>query len=155
MTKWINDPDISQYLQVEPPVTEKSELEWVRNVHESDNDQVFGIVEKNTNSYIGNVGIHNIDKKSGVATIGIFIGDKTKQGKGYGGEAIELAASFAFGQLGLQKLQAPIFSFNERSIATFERAGFKKEVTLPKHYLKKTEYQDVVLLDRHSPRFDH
>ena len=148
MTQWINDPGVSRYLQVELPVTEEYERAWVQDINASQNDQVFGIIEKSTNTYIGNVGIHDIKKESGVATVGIFIGNKSKQGKGYGREAIELVTDFAFDQLRIQKLQAPIFLFNQRSIAIFEKAGFLREAAFLEKHIKNGEHQDTVLLVR-------
>ncbi len=146
-------PEISQYLQVTSPVTEE-EIVWVESMKDSENDQVFGIIEKNTGEYIGNIGIHNISKTGKAATIGLFIGDVLKHGRGYGKEAIELAADFAFNKLGLITLRAPIFSVNQRSMATFEKTGFKKDNSQSGHFWKNGKSMEVLFFVRSNPNIE-
>jgi RimJ/RimL family protein N-acetyltransferase len=81
---------------------------------------------------------------NGTATIGIFIGDKTKWGKGYGTKAVQLMVNVAFNKFKLRKLQAPIFSSNKRSINLFKKVGFRKEAVFKAHYLKSGKHLDLI-----------
>lgn len=154
MVQWINNPEISRYLQVESPVTEEEESMWVENMRDGENDQVFAIIERATEEHVGNIGVHNISKTDKVATIGLFIGDISKQGKGYGKEAIELVTDFAFNELGLIRLQAPIFSFNKRSMAIFEKVGFKQDNSRSDHFWKNGENKEVLFFTRFKPTIE-
>ncbi len=49
------------------------------------------------------------------------------QRRGYMSEALELVMRFAFGDLGLHRLEADIQPQNERSLALVRRVGFRKE----------------------------
>lgn len=129
MLVWVNNIEVTQYLELEPPITEIQEREWLLEMNHSSTDLVFGIVERDSDFYIGNIGIHNIDNSSKVANIGIFIGDHNQRGKGYGGEAVALVIQFVCKELTLNSINANIFSFNTKSIILFESLGFKKTGT--------------------------
>lgn len=145
MTNWVNNQNITQYLNFEPPISEEEEHDWLIAVNQSETDLVFGIVEKGSNSHIGNIGLHHIDQKIGDTDIGIFIGEVNQQGKGYGTEALQFAVAYACRELRLKIIHAPIFASNARSIALFEKVGFKKEKVIEKGYLKNGNLIDVVM----------
>ncbi len=145
MINWVNNKHITQYLNFEPPISEEEEHDWLIAVNQSETDLVFGIVEKGSNIHIGNIGLHHIDKKTEDADIGIFIGETDREGKGYGTEALQLAVAYACRELHLKIIHAPIFASNTRSIALFEKAGFKKEKVISKGYLKNGNWIDVVI----------
>lgn len=55
--------------------------------------------------------------------------------KGYGGEAVKLAVSYAFSTLGLHRVEANIIPANEASKSLIRRLGFRHEGTA-KSYLR-------------------
>ena len=74
--RWINDPEVTQYLSVYLPMSEIEELNWVENLSKrKPNDIVLGIETVDTN-LIGSVGLHGIDWKDRTGTLGISIGEK-------------------------------------------------------------------------------
>lgn len=68
------------------------------------------------------------------ANVGYFL-DRAHQGNGYVSEAVRLVTAYAFGQLGLHRLQAGVMPRNTPSIRVLERAGFRQE-GLALRYLK-------------------
>jgi len=61
--KWINDPEITQYLLVFRPMTKEMEEEWFESLKERENDILFSILiplNDKTEKLIGNCGIHKI-----------------------------------------------------------------------------------------------
>jgi RimJ/RimL family protein N-acetyltransferase len=55
------------------------------------------------------------------------IGDRGAWGKGYGTEALRLALQYAFDELNLHRLTLTVIDYNERAIALYEKAGFRRE----------------------------
>ncbi len=147
MTNWVNDQEITQYLNIEPPVSEEWEREWVVSVNKSETDLVFAIVEKESDEHIGNVGFHQINRGAENANIGIFIGELSRQGKGYGTEALRLAVVYACSTLHVKVIRAMIFASNARSISLFEKAGFEKRCVVEKSYLKNKKWIDEVVYE--------
>jgi diamine N-acetyltransferase len=71
---------------------------------------------------IGYCSIYDI--KDGRAEISVLIGDKAKQGKGYGKEALSLLCDTAFKELGLKELFARVDEDNTPSLRILDKCGF-------------------------------
>ena len=59
--------------------------------------------------------------------VGIGIGDREFQGRGYGTDAMRLVLRFAFLELNLNRVSLTVFEYNQRGIRSYEKAGFKEE----------------------------
>ena len=78
------------------------------------------------------------------AVLGIFIGDDSNRGKGYGKEAIKLLLEYGFNNLNLNNIMLSVYSFNKRAIKVYESLGFKKFGTRHKsHYFKGKFYDEI------------
>jgi RimJ/RimL family protein N-acetyltransferase len=87
---------------------------------------LFAIELKSIKKVIGFMGFHKINKFSGTAETGSWIGGKYQR-KGYMTEAKIALNEFAFKKLKLQKLISPVFVENKASNATQKRIGYKLE----------------------------
>lgn len=141
--RWINDPDVRQYLKANTPITEVAERKWVEKSGDS-RDAVILVICTASGKPIGVMGIHRIDWVAGVATTGAFIGEKEYWGKGYGGDAKMALLDYAFNALNLRKMCSHVYDFNGRSLAYSKRCGYKVEGTLRKHVFRNGAYRDVV-----------
>lgn len=121
--QWLSDKDISEntgrYNQV---FTIHNERQWIEK---NSGDYNFGIVVRENNKLIGNVGLMDVNLIFRTATLGIFIGDKDEQNKGYGRETIKLILDYGFNTLNLNNIMLEVFSFNEKAIKTYKKIGFK------------------------------
>lgn len=61
------------------------------------------------------------------AWVGIGIGERDYQGRGYGTDAMRLALRFGFMELNLNRISLNVFEYNQRGIRCYEKAGFKLE----------------------------
>ncbi len=68
----------------------------------------------------------NINHFHRTAEFGIMIGEKECWGKGYGTEATRLVLDYGFSSLGLHNIMLRAFSFNERALRAYRRAGFRE-----------------------------
>ncbi len=87
----------------------------------------FGVFLKDTGELIGNVTLSQV-LRDGLQScfIGYYL-DERQNGQGYMTEAVRLAVDFAFGELGLHRIEAGVMPHNVRSLRVLERAGFHKE----------------------------
>lgn len=139
----VNTPSIQDLVNSKRKVISlEKELEWIKSKIEN-NDYVFSMLEKDTNMFIGNVELMDYDGKSAELAISITEG---MQNKHYGQEAITTKINYAFNVLGLEQLNAAVFSHNERSLHCLEKYGFVKykEVKNVKQ-LNEKEIDDVYL----------
>lgn len=144
LLRWINDPEITQYLNVYLPMSEAEEREWVKNLHkDKTRNIVFMIVVDG--KPIGTMGLHGINWKSRVATTGALIGEKEYWGRGYGTEAKMLLLNYAFNNLNLRKICSSVLAFNGRSAKALQKCGYKKEGFRKDQYFHDGTYWDEVL----------
>lgn len=143
--KWINDPEVREYLSVYQPMMEADENEWFESLHkQKDTNIVLTIVVDG--KAIGVMGLHHISMKDGVATTGAYIGEKEYWNKGYGTEAKMLLLHYAFHTLNLRKVCSSVIAFNERSHAYSLKCGYKEEGRRKKQIYRNGEYHDEILL---------
>lgn len=79
---------------------------------------------------------------------------RDRQGRGLATEAVRLALRFAFGTLGLERIEADVDPRNTASCALAERLGFRREGLLRNRWRVGDEFADSVLygLLRHEYR---
>jgi RimJ/RimL family protein N-acetyltransferase len=92
-------------------------------------DFVLGVWRKDTQQYIGAVGLHNIDWAVPKMVMGYFV-CQPHEGHGFGSQAAAAVLEFAFTHLHAVRISASCDTNNERSWRLMERIGFKREATL-------------------------
>jgi len=78
------------------------------------------------------------------ATLGYWIGAPHAQ-QGHMGAAVRLALSFAFGHLGLQRVEAACLPHNDASIRLLDRVGFHREGLARRYLCINGRWQDHLL----------
>ena len=99
LTRWINYPEVREFVTAILPQTEKQEEEWFNKLGADDKNIVLGIETKD-NTLIGSMGIHKINWQDRVCITGAIIGEKEYWGKGYGTDAKMILLDYIF--LGLR-----------------------------------------------------
>jgi RimJ/RimL family protein N-acetyltransferase len=125
------------------PLSTAEEEDWWSGHLERANDYVFAI-EADDGIYIGNIGLHNVERENRRATLGIVIGDKAYWGKGYGTDAIETMLGWAFGWLNLHRVTLTVYADNERAMRCYQSCGFRHEGTM-----RQARYSEGQYLDEH------
>ncbi len=143
---WLNDEEVRQFLSRITPFNSIREKEWVENLYKDDKSIILGIVVKESDKLIGNIGIHGISIPNRHAVLGIFIGDKSCWSKGYGTEALNLMLAHGFDQLSLHRIYLSVMSFNPRAIRAYEKAGFVKEGVYREHIYRNGKYHDLYMM---------
>jgi RimJ/RimL family protein N-acetyltransferase len=108
---------------------------------------MFVIYERTTMRPIGTTGLTSINYLHRTAEFGVGIGERDCWGKGYGTEATRLILDYAFNVLGLHNLMLRVFSYNERAIRAYLRAGFREIGRRRQAQRIGSQVYDVVLMD--------
>ncbi len=148
--KWFNDPEITQYLLFGLPITREKEEKWIEETNLSEDSVVF-VVESigdfgQLNFAVGNCGLHSINWVDRSATIGIAIGEKDCQRKGYGFEALNLLIKYAFETLNLNRISSSVVKFNEASLKLHQKLGFVVDGIRRKAKFRNGDYHDEIIL---------
>lgn len=77
---------------------------------------------------MGNIELASIGKTPRSAVLSrVVVGDPARRGRGIGRRMVEHALEVAFGELGLERVELRVFTFNEPAIRCYERVGFERE----------------------------
>ncbi|MFA6495259.1 MAG: GNAT family protein [Candidatus Paceibacterota bacterium] len=144
--RWVNDPEVTRYLNHTLPITEREECEWFDGIGKSAKSITLAIETKDDHKLIGSMGIHNIWWTSRVGTTGALIGEKEYWGRGYGTDAKMILLNYAFNTLNLQKICSTVIAFNKRSLHYSLHCGYKIEGRRPRHIFRNGRYHDLVEL---------
>jgi RimJ/RimL family protein N-acetyltransferase len=132
--RWTENPDFLRLTELDPvrPLSahqvKKERQQRARRNEESRRAFDFSIRLTSENRLAGYARLENIDWSNGAAQLVLAIGDPADWSHCYGGEALQLMLRYAFHELNLHRLGAPVFEYNERGRRMLERAGFREEV---------------------------
>ncbi|MBZ6494817.1 GNAT family N-acetyltransferase [Natrinema longum] len=136
----VNDPTIWRSIGRSRPLNGEQEREFFENVICGDDTVDLLIVADSTP--IGTIGLFEFDWEARTAEIGYWIAPDHHE-QGYGTEATERVVRYAFDQLGLHRISAHVFEFNEPSQRLLEALGFTREGVHRDSEFVDGEYQDV------------
>jgi RimJ/RimL family protein N-acetyltransferase len=144
---WFNDAEVRYWLtQSEAPeFTLESEAEWYDETR-ADPACLIWCIETEDGQPIGNLGLHAINETHGRATLGIAIGEKGQWGRGYGTDAIMEVLRYAFGEMGLRRVDLGADEDNARGIRCYEKCGFVREGLLRAYRMRRGEPVNGVIM---------
>ncbi len=151
--RWLNDPEVRQYLAMYMPMSMAEEERWFERQLEDPDSRIFAI-ETEDGGHIGNIGLHSIDWKNRKALLGIVIGEKECWGQGYGSDAIRTLLGFAFGEMNLHRVFLTVYDYNERAIRCYEKSGFQHEGRLREARFSDSRYHDELMMGILQKEFD-
>ncbi|QCW04585.1 GNAT family N-acetyltransferase [Natrinema pallidum] len=136
----VNDPTIWRSIGRSRPLNGEQERDFFDNVICGDDtvDLLIGV----DSTPIGTIGLFEFDWEARTAEIGYWIAPDHHD-RGYGTEATECVVEYAFDQLGLHRIAAHVFEFNDPSQRLLETVGFTKEGVHRDADFVDGEYQDV------------
>lgn len=119
--------------------------EYVKSLWNSKNDCFFAVYYKENDQFIGTIKIGHINWRTGIADLGIMIGEKDFRGKGLSEDIMICAIKYAFKTLSLRKLTGGTSALNVAMQKCFEKLGFIKEGVIRSQLLIDGEYIDHIL----------
>lgn len=142
---WVNDLEIVGNLAAfaGKPLTRDDELQYIRRMKTSREDRVFTITAPD-GRYLGQIGLHQIFRRSSVARLSVIIAARSDMSKGLGSAAIACLLDVAFGEEKLHKVWLMCFARNTRARRTYGRIGFLEEGLLREEYFHEGAWHDMV-----------
>lgn len=128
--RWLGDFEVgaTYYNGTLIPATREAAEEWYERFTKPpgmDRAAGFTVYERATLRPIGVTSLQDIDLYNRRAMFGLMIGEKECWGNGYGTETSRLVLEYGFTCLGLHSVQLTVFSYNERAVRAYTRAGFR------------------------------
>ena len=143
--RWINDPETRRFMMMRYPLSMTEEEQWWQGFLTRKDDHIFA-VEAEDGTYIGNIGLHGIERENRRALLGIIIGEKAYWGQGYGTDAIRAMLRWAFGYLNLNRISLTVYAYNERAIRCYLKAGFRHEGAMREARFIDGQYHDELVM---------
>lgn len=92
-----------------------------------DGSRIFLAIETlDTGALAGSLTIHRIDERNGAFEYGLGI-FREFWGRGYGPDGIRIALRYMFSERRFEKVNATVYSFNDKSLAMHRKLGFVEE----------------------------
>jgi len=143
--RWINDPEVRRFMAVRYPLSMAEEEKWWEGLLERAHSHIFAI-ETEDGAYIGNVGLHDVERENRRAGLGIIIGHKAYWGQGYGTDAIQTMLNWAFQYVNLNRVYLTVYAYNERALRCYQKCGFHHEGTMRQARYSGGEYHDELMM---------
>ena len=121
------DPDIARMfgaiLPGPMPVTEDEAADWLDHL----TLQEHGWMIETEGRLIGSVFLHELDPTDRRARLALGILAADRLGQGLGREVVRLVLGYAFGALGLHRVDVRVLDFNDRARRCYLACGFVEE----------------------------
>jgi RimJ/RimL family protein N-acetyltransferase len=126
--RWYRDPALARLTRYSlQPMSDEDIDRFFHARLMSSETVAYAIELRDSGKLIGLTTFSNLDPDNGSVTFHISIGDADAWGHGYGTEATGLMLRLAFERIGLHRVALSVFSFNERAIRSYRKAGFRLE----------------------------
>ena len=135
---YTSDPEVTRFLAFDSPRSVDESLRFIARAEAlrvCDVEYVFTIADRFNDDPLGITGLRHLDPAMGTAQIGTWV-RRESWGAGVNLESKELLLGYAFGPLGLHRIEARIALENHRSRSAFLRLGGRLEGTLRESFRK-------------------
>ncbi|NLD18063.1 MAG: GNAT family N-acetyltransferase [Tissierellia bacterium] len=149
LNAWKNDEGVYKYLGGGfLPVSIDQQEKWIDSMMDlTGNDKRFIICDMQGSS-VGMVGLYAINWIHRTCEIGIYIGEKTALGKGYGQEACRLIENFAKEYLNIRKIRLNVVSENGDALRMWSALKYQQVGELINERYIKGEYHNLVIMEK-------
>jgi RimJ/RimL family protein N-acetyltransferase len=143
--RWISDLEIGHNLGAKSPISRDAAERYAREHLPKIGTSLFSFSIRllADDRRIGSVSLERIDRENGSGGVGIFIGDRSLLGRGYGTDALRCLLDFGFGELRLERIELEVFDYNRRAMRSYEKAGFATDAVLRHARYHHGAYHDV------------
>jgi RimJ/RimL family protein N-acetyltransferase len=143
--RWYADPEIAALTRYQTRPMRAADIErFFEHRLLAPDALAYSIVELPGQRLIGFTTFSALDADNGSVMFHITIGERTAWNRGLGTQATSLMLGHAFERLGLHRVGLTVFSFNERAIRAYRKAGFRVEGRLRESVQRDGRWFDEV-----------
>ena len=144
--EWERDPSVTRFFTMDSDRSYDDILSEVRAEKTDPSCQYFTILLKETGETAGRIMLSRIDRHYDSLDITrIYIGNTELRDRHLGGEALKKMLSYAFSDLGMERVTIDHFAFNERADHLYRKLGFSDEGNMRHAGKKDGVYYDLHL----------
>ena len=146
--RWHNDAELYQTL-VGPFrfVSREAEEKWLTEKLQYSTTEVnLAVCVRESAQHIGIITLRNIDPVARHGELGLFIGEPSARGKGYGRSAVRQLLDHAFNDLGLQRVYLFVLEENAVARKVYQDCGFELEGQLRRHAFKGGAWRNLLVM---------
>jgi len=146
---WVNDEETTKYLSdifVLPQTSKMREDFLSARLTGSSHEACFIIADRETQKYLGQADLLEINWINRCATVGIVIANAEDRSRGVGTEALTLLCEYGFQKLGLQRIQLNVYEANTRAQRCYEKVGFIREGVKRRAIYKDGRFMDMIFM---------
>lgn len=143
--RWLNDPEVQETLSFDAPVSLSRTVRWFERAILDPNRRDFTIWQREPRRRIGMAGLLGIDYRSRKAEVYVTIGEKECWGQGFATEAYEWIETYAFEELGLERLFLYTLAENSGTQRIMEKLQWKREGCLRRDAWSHGETKDRIV----------
>lgn len=149
LNEWKNDEEIYKYLGGGfMPTSIDQQEKWIDTMIDTTGNNKRFVICDYQNNPVGVVGLYDISSIHRTCEIGIYIGSKNVQGKGYGKEACQLIEKFAKEYLNLRKIKLNVVLENIGALNLWESLNYEKIGEYKEERYIQGEYKNLVLMEK-------
>lgn len=144
LLRGVRDPETRRLTGTHRVFTETDIVAWCRSRAAAPGRYDWAIVESAGGGWLGECALNDIDADNGAGSFRIALHERF--GEGLGTEATGLVLGFAFGRLGLHRVELEVFDFNVRAQKSYARSGFAVEGVKREALLWDSARHDVIMM---------
>ena len=147
LQNWSNDPEINYMLGGwHFPSSKKDQEKWYDSLSGNSLNQRFAIDTIDL-GLIGMANLVDLNWKDRNAVHGMLLGNEEARGQGFGIDTVMAINRFAFEELGLNRMDTTIISYNDPSIGVYtKKCGWKIEGVKKNYYFRKNQWWDQLVV---------
>lgn len=146
IVRWRNSKEVREKFLWQEELTKEQHEYWLKTQIDTGSAVQFIIKENISGKKIGTTFLKNIDNSDRKAEFGIFIGEISEQGKGFGINAIKAIIFFGFKLLLLNKIYLRVLESNTVAFRLYERVGFRLDGKLRDEVCIDGVFQDIYIM---------
>ena len=146
--RWDRDVEYMRLLDSDPHrLMTAKQIKAAIEKDEAESQEIqFAIRTLAEDRLIGFVALDGINWPHGDSFVGIGIGDRAYWGRGYGTDAMRVLLRYAFTELNLSRLSLNVFSYNQRALRSYEKAGFVVEGRQRQTLRRDGKFHDLIFM---------
>jgi RimJ/RimL family protein N-acetyltransferase len=145
----VQDPELRRLTGTHRTFTRADIEAWVAGRADAEGRYDWAVTGTDSGGWLGDCALNDIDEDNGVA--GFRIALDRRPGEGLGTEATGLVLEFAFGELGLYRVELEVFDFNVRAQKSYAKSGFTVEGVKRGGLLWAGERHDIICMAALNP----
>ncbi len=147
LTDWTTQPAVRTALELLYRPLDQSAVElFLERIKSDAHDIALGIVERETDTLLGCIGLNRIDQENRQAQLGFFLGAQKEDGERCLSEAVGLMKRYVFETLIMNRLWLYVAATEAQTISRLEGQGFSREATLRQDRYRNGRYSDTVVM---------